>query len=140
MSDISTRLKSLRLSRNLTQKQLAEEIGESESGVQNYELGTRKPNHEKVVELANYFEVSAGHLLGIGIYENQDVILRHRTEVEKITKFYLPKEYVPVLSKLNDLDFLAVLDLVFKKIQYSFDKNGNKPEFYTVPRFSMPSD
>jgi transcriptional regulator with XRE-family HTH domain len=57
-------LKQLRTSHNITQKQLAEAIGASERGVQNYELGTRKPTYDMLIALADYFDVSLDYLVG----------------------------------------------------------------------------
>lgn len=64
MLDFAERLKSLRTSSNLTQKQLATETGFSERGIQNYELRTRKPNSDTIINLADYFDVSTDYLLG----------------------------------------------------------------------------
>lgn len=64
MFNFGTHLKALRQSKNLTQKQLAENIGASESGIQNYELGTRKPTYDMLIALADYFDVSLDYLVG----------------------------------------------------------------------------
>lgn len=140
MSDISTRIKSLRLSRNITQKELSEGIGASERGVQNYESGTRKPIYEMIIKIASFFDVSADYLLGLGIYANQDIILEHRKDVEAIARHFLPKEYVHLLPDLNDFEFMTMLELVFAKIDYSVDPNSKKPRFNFSPRYPMPPD
>lgn len=64
MFNFGAHLKALRQSKNLTQKQLAENIGASESGIQNYELGTRKPTYDMLIALADYFDVSLDYLVG----------------------------------------------------------------------------
>lgn len=64
MFNFGKHLKALRQSRNITQKQLAINIGASESGVQNYELGTRKPTFDMLIALADYFDVSIDYLVG----------------------------------------------------------------------------
>lgn len=64
MFNFGTHLKALRKSKNITQKQLAINIGASESGVQNYELGTRKPTYDMLIALADYFDVSIDYLVG----------------------------------------------------------------------------
>jgi len=140
MSDISTRIKSLRLSRNLTQKKLSEDLGISERGVQNYEAGTRKPTSDMIIKLASYFDVSADYLLGIGIYANQNFIIEYRKDVEAIAKLFLPKEYVNLLPDLSDLEFMTMLDLVFAHIDFSIDRNGKKPRFNFAPRYPMPPE
>lgn len=64
MFNFGLHLKQLRQLKNITQKQLANAIGASESGVQNYELGTRKPNYDMLIALADYFDVSLDYLVG----------------------------------------------------------------------------
>lgn len=58
------RLKQLRSEKNLTQKQLASETGTSERGLQNYEMGIRKPAYDVLIALADYFNVSLDYLVG----------------------------------------------------------------------------
>jgi transcriptional regulator with XRE-family HTH domain len=58
------RIKELRTSRGLTQKQLAKETGLSERGIQNYELGERVPTLQAAIALADYFDVSLDYLVG----------------------------------------------------------------------------
>lgn len=57
-------LKNLRKSKNITQKQLALDIGASERGIQQYELGERKPTYDMLIALADYFDVSLDYLVG----------------------------------------------------------------------------
>lgn len=57
-------LKQLRQSHSVTQKQLAEFIGASERGIQNYEIGVRKPTYDVLIALADYFNVSLDYLVG----------------------------------------------------------------------------
>ena len=64
MFNFSVHLKQLRKSRNITQKQLAMDIGASERGIQQYELGERKPNYDMLIALADYFDVSIDYLVG----------------------------------------------------------------------------
>ena len=61
---LGQRLKELRKLNNVTQKQLAEFIGASERGVQNYEQGSRKPAYDMLIAIADYFDVSVDYLLG----------------------------------------------------------------------------
>ncbi|MDD4566136.1 MAG: helix-turn-helix transcriptional regulator [Eubacteriales bacterium] len=64
MFNFGQHLKSLRLSRKITQKQLAAFIGASERGIQNYELNERKPTYNALIALADYFDVSLDYLVG----------------------------------------------------------------------------
>ena len=58
------RLKELRTSRNLTQKQVYEAIGMSAIGYQRYEYGEREPAYQNLLALADYFDVSLDYLVG----------------------------------------------------------------------------
>ena len=64
MFDFGMHLKSLRQSKNVTQKQLAADIGASERGIQHYEIGERKPAYDMLIALADYFDVSLDYLVG----------------------------------------------------------------------------
>ena len=60
----SERLKELRADRNLTQKQVAEGVDMSQMAYQKYEYGTREPAYQKLIALADYFDVSLDYLVG----------------------------------------------------------------------------
>ena len=58
------RLKELRCSRSLTQKQVYDAVGMSAIGYQRYEYGEREPAFSKLIALADYFDVSLDYLVG----------------------------------------------------------------------------
>lgn len=62
---IKLRIKELREEKGLSQKQLAEAIGLKHQTISHYENGRLEPNLETIEKLCNYFDVSAGYLLGI---------------------------------------------------------------------------
>lgn len=62
--EFATRLKSLRQSKNLTQKQIAQLFNLTERGYQNYEIGKSTPNVSLLLALAEFFEVPVGFLSG----------------------------------------------------------------------------
>ena len=64
MSEFPNRLRELRKAKGLSQKALAEAVGMSDTGIQNYELKTRTPNADVIVKLADFFDVSTDYLLG----------------------------------------------------------------------------
>ena len=61
---LSERLKKSRKSMGKTQRDLAEYLGISERGYQNYEMGKREPSLEVLIQLAEYFGVTTDYLLG----------------------------------------------------------------------------
>ena len=58
------RLAELRKAKNLTQKQLAQALNLSETGIQNYENSRRKPAYDVLIALADFFDVSIDYLVG----------------------------------------------------------------------------
>lgn len=57
------RLKELRTEKNLTQEEVAKEIGTSQTNIGRWEKGLNEPSSSFVVKLANFFEVSTDYLL-----------------------------------------------------------------------------
>lgn len=64
MNLFPARLKELRLTRNLSQKQLAEEVHSASRTIQSYELNLRAPSIDICITLADYFDVSLDYLVG----------------------------------------------------------------------------
>ncbi|MEY8382319.1 helix-turn-helix transcriptional regulator [Christensenellaceae bacterium 44-20] len=60
----SERLLELRKSRNLTQKDVYSAVGLSALGYQRYEYGQREPAFQKLIALADFFDVSLDYLVG----------------------------------------------------------------------------
>ena len=65
MSDLSCRLKDLRIKKSLTQKAVADYLEIYEKSYQRYEHGERKLYNDVLIKLANYFNVSVDYLLGL---------------------------------------------------------------------------
>lgn len=57
------RLKELRKSKSLNQSQVANAIGISQRTYSNYEIGTREPDINTIIKLADYFNVTIDYLL-----------------------------------------------------------------------------
>lgn len=64
MSRIGRTIAQLRRNRNMTQMQLADEMGVSFQAVSNWERGQSMPDISKLPELAELFSVTIDHLLG----------------------------------------------------------------------------
>lgn len=58
------RIKSLRLSRDLTQTELGECINLKKSAISRYENGSAKPGREALKKIGDFFNVSVDYLLG----------------------------------------------------------------------------
>ena len=62
--NFAERLKEIRVARGLTQKQVYEAVGMSAIGYQRYEYGEREPAYQKLLALADYFDISLDYLVG----------------------------------------------------------------------------
>ena len=80
------KLKSLRLEKNLTQKQIADRIGLAVSAVSSYESGSRYPSYDVLVKLSRIFHVSTDYLLGITDTRNVDVTGLNDNEIELVSQ------------------------------------------------------
>lgn len=73
MVNMGEKLRSLRIEKNLTQKQVADRIGLAISAVSSYESGSRYPTYDTLIKLARMFHVSTDYLFGIADKRNIDV-------------------------------------------------------------------
>lgn len=62
---IADRIKSLREQQNMTQSDLAKQLGITRSSVNAWEMGISVPSTQYIVELAHIFHVSTDYLLGV---------------------------------------------------------------------------
>ena len=67
--DLGLKIKSYRISINLTQAQFGERIGVSGAAVSFYETGTRTPSHRVLMRIANVMGVSIDSLLGKAMFD-----------------------------------------------------------------------
>ena len=85
-------LKEARLKRNLSQKEVADQIGVSKSTYSLYESGNREPSVQTIKKIADVLNVSADELLGLS--EQPTTIAAHfdgdeytEEELDKIKEF-----------------------------------------------------
>ncbi|MCL2852324.1 MAG: helix-turn-helix domain-containing protein [Defluviitaleaceae bacterium] len=64
MPKIADRIKELRKSKGLSQREVGEAIGITERSYRRYEAGDMDPSATNIVNLADFFGVSADYLLG----------------------------------------------------------------------------
>ena len=72
MDNFSQRVKEARTTKKLTQKELAERIGTTESNINNYEKGRNKPTTDMLVKICLELDVSADWLLGLPSKSNTE--------------------------------------------------------------------
>ena len=64
MSLLPSRLKQLRLEKALRQSDIAKALEVSTRTYQSYELGDREPSTDRLIQLADFFDVTTDYLLG----------------------------------------------------------------------------
>ena len=75
------RLRFLRTEKNLLQEDIGRVIGVSGRAIGNYETEKRKMSPDKIIKLANFFNVSVDYLLGKSDIRNPEKIDANKTDV-----------------------------------------------------------
>lgn len=76
MTYLSDKLKAIRISKGLTQKQLAEIIGVSQNAIYNWENGKREPKFDTLRCIADALSVPVGYFIesiSIGLMTDDDI-------------------------------------------------------------------
>ena len=63
--EFKDKLKELRLSKNLSQMQLSQQIGLSQSAIAKWELGKTEPTASAIIILAKFFNETTDYILGL---------------------------------------------------------------------------
>ena|SRR5699024_882966 len=79
---LSKKLKELREEKGYLQKFVADKIGVRSNTLSGYENGTRSPDPEMIIKLAELYEVSTDYLLGRTNSTNKDGINEHDIDEE----------------------------------------------------------
>lgn len=118
------RLKELRKEKKLSQKEIAKEMSISEKTLSRWENGESQIKPEKAQQLADYFGVSVGYLLG---YEsNRDL----RNHLVHGTTDLNPDDFSDFIKKENELFFNENLQRLSEKNFINFVKYINDCNFY----------
>ena len=71
---LAEKIQKLRKENGLSQDQLALELGVSRQSVSKWELGDSMPDIDKILQLADYFQVSTDYLLRKEIEKSKHII------------------------------------------------------------------
>ena len=63
--DFKDRLKELRSEKNLSQMELSQKLGVSQSAVAKWELGKTEPTASAIIAIAKFFGESTDYILGV---------------------------------------------------------------------------
>ena len=73
MATFAERLRELRNEKKMTMKDLADKLSLTEQAISMYERNERRPNFEKLEEIADFFNIDMNYLLGKSIVKNSYV-------------------------------------------------------------------
>ena len=147
MVNMGEKLKSLRIEKKLTQKQVADRIGLAISAVSSYESGTRYPSYDVLVKLARIFHVSTDYLLGITNTRNIDVTGLRDNEIELVSQLVdmLRNKKITVfdnefggnfrLSSIKPFIFNAFSHFTIKFTKYKIPEKPYFIGFFHFPHF-----
>lgn len=82
------RLRELRKSKSLTQKQLAEILGITKASISAYETSAKHPSVEVLIAICVFFQVPSDHMLGL-------------SDVENFELYYLTDEQTSLIDELK---------------------------------------
>lgn len=92
----ASRLRQLRLDKNLRQEQVAKLIGVNKSAISTYENNTRQLSFDILVRLATLYRVSTDYLLGMTNIRSLDLSGLSDEEVSAVS------ELVAIMTKRNE--------------------------------------
>lgn len=111
-----TRIKELRKKKKVTQQEVAEAIGVTRRGFQKWENGESQIKSNNAQQLADYFGVSVGYLLGYDEADQMNNLVNN--ELENLTqKLNQYREQYDVLKKVLS-DKLQYLDKTLREDEF----------------------
>lgn len=111
MGNFQNILKSLRLSKGITQADLAKALNISRSTIGMYESGTREPGFEILEMIADYFNVDIDFLLG---RTNKTIKITNPSAAESI--YYLDDETRAIAQEIYESPDLRILFDALKNV------------------------
>lgn len=142
--DFSRTITLLRKEKNLSQKQVAEDLGISQALLSHYEKGIRECNLDFVVKVANYFEVTTDYLLGRTTQRyseiedlSEEISEERRTAISQILNKRLIANSISVLyeyiirigsRKLSNYITDYLMLAVYKMFRYIYSSNPENPD------------
>lgn len=115
---IAQRIKELRESAHLTQQELAKKISISRSTLAGYESENKQPSYQVLAQIAAFFKVPTDYILGVGIFEDWDLLLQNKESIIK--------QISNMTSRISSEILYGLDNLTFARLTYAFDIHVRK--------------
>ena len=138
--ELCERIKSLRLKRGLTQKELGEQLDVSTVSIRHWETGTKSPSMSAIISLAQIFQVSTDYLLGVAVEQERDNTLLTKGELTLLSNYRLLDKH-----GRKAVDTICIIEKA--RVESERIKPTTKPNVITlqqnpsryIPRYTTPS-
>lgn len=113
-NNLSENLKKIRKDNNLSQEQLAEELGVSRQAISKWESGAAYPEMDKIIQLCNKFELNIDDLLNKDIREIKGEETSKNNINKAIDNFL--KFVTDTINLFDNLNFKSKIKCIFEQI------------------------
>jgi len=111
--EISNRIKQLRESARLTQKELADKLSISRSTLAGYESESKQPSYQVLAQISRFFRVPTDYILGVGVFEDWDLLLKNKEPIIRQISSMAARLSVDMLNGVDNISFA--------RLAYAFD-------------------
>lgn len=131
MSAFSERLRLLRTTSGLSQRELAQKIGVSKSSINMYERGEREPGFETLESVADLFRVDINYLLG-RTDDPHSGTKKQAAETGSLPKEEITEQVISLFRKMNARERREFLSLALhefdEQLQEEAAHEPDKPD------------
>ncbi|WP_300347602.1 helix-turn-helix domain-containing protein [Clostridium sp.] len=116
MNKFGDRLRQLRIAKELTQEELANQFGLHKTRISQYELNKRQADDELKKKFAKYFDVSVDYLIyNTEIKESADKLLKYKSTLITLHNSNGIDDELPDEAKKEIEDFIEYVKHKYKK-------------------------
>lgn len=117
-NNLSENLKKIRKDNNLSQEQLAEELGVSRQAISKWESGIAYPEMDKIIQLCNKFELNIDDLLNKDIREIKGEEISKKNINNVIDSFL--KFITDTINLFYNMNFKSKIKCIFEQLVITF--------------------
>ena len=126
-NSLSMRIKELRTSKNLTQKEFAETLNISTVSVSSYETGVKTPSLDMIINISKRYNVSIDWLCGLSDKMTLDKQITTYKDLFQLLIAVLDTRYV----NKKDSPVIDEIDAEFSAVRFTFHDDVNIQNFFS---------